>query len=347
MTDSIGAEKLKEYSPFSEIDSSSVMEDIVRKGKVENVPDGHILFKRGEHDDSSYWLIEGSIDLLDENFDVVALKADSPKARMAFNNESQHSVTAISTSESVIFKLKTSFLELVQKLAASDNYMVSDLGEGAESESDWMSSMLSSPLFDFIPPASIQELFRRFEDVEVGKRDVVIAQGEPGDYFYVIAKGRAVVEYNTGARAIQLAELEPGSFFGEDALISNVPRNATITMLSDGALKRLSADDFHSLLYAPVIERLSMEEVQDMILTADPLTWILDVRTKFEYQSDMIDDSINVPLLSLRKDLTKLDKDSVYVARSKGDKRCELAAYILNENGFTAYVLKESEEQQK
>jgi rhodanese-related sulfurtransferase len=88
-----------------------------------------------------------------------------------------------------------------------------------------------------------------------------------------------------------------------------------------------------------------MEEAQDMILTADPLTWILDVRTKFEYQGDMLDDSINVPLLSLRKDLVKLDRNSVYVARSKGDKRCELAAYILNENGFTAYVLNESAEE--
>ena len=55
----------------------------------------------------------------------------------------------------------------------------------------------------------------------------------------------------------------------------------------------------------------------------------------------MLENSINVPILNLRKDLSKLDHDAVYVVRSGGDKRAELAAYILLENGYTAYILGE------
>lgn len=55
----------------------------------------------------------------------------------------------------------------------------------------------------------------------------------------------------------------------------------------------------------------------------------------------MIEDSINIPILKLRTDLPKLDEEAVYVVRSKGDKRADLAAFILLENGFDAYVLHE------
>jgi len=337
-----GAELIRQHSPFNEIESDQVIDDAAKKGVMEAVPEGNMIFKRGGHDEYSYWIVEGSIDLLDENFDVVAIHAKTGAAVAAIDNETPHTLTAVCTSDSVVFKLKSSYLELVMKLQASDNYMVSNLDEIHESESDWMSSMLSSPLFDFVPPANIQELFSKFEEVECTKGEVVIKQGEVGDYFYVIQSGRAAVEYNTGARSITLAELEPGAFFGEDALISNVPRNATITMLSDGMVMRLSEDDFHSLLHAPLIEKVSLEEAHEMMEAADPLTWILDVRTKFEFQGEKMEDSINVPLLSLRKDFSKLDQESVYIARSAGDKRCELAAYILNGNGYTSYVLSES-----
>ncbi|MDP7597327.1 MAG: aminoglycoside 6-adenylyltransferase [Pseudomonadales bacterium] len=258
------------------------------------------------------------------------------------DDQSPHTLTAITTSNSVIFKLKRSFLDLVQKLAASDNVMVTSMEETDESDSDWMSAMLNSHVFDFLPPANIQTLFSRFEEAEYKEGDTVITQGEVGDCFYVIKSGRAKVEYTASSKPILLAELETGAFFGEDALISDVPRNATITMLTNGTLMRLAEEDFEKLLQAPTIEKLKLEAVQEMIEAGDPLTWILDVRTAHEFQDNMIEDSINIPILKLRTDLGKLHEEAVYVVRSQGDKRAELAAFILMENGFDAYVLQES-----
>ncbi|MCB1691362.1 MAG: rhodanese-like domain-containing protein, partial [Pseudomonadales bacterium] len=99
------------------------------------------------------------------------------------------------------------------------------------------------------------------------------------------------------------------------------------------------------LLMNPLIERVSMDEAQEMIQQGEPRTYLLDVRSTKELETGKISGAINVPLLSLRKNLGKLKQEAVYVTASGGGKRSEHAAYILNENGFTAYVLKEGQDE--
>ena len=60
-------------------------------------------------------------------------------------------------------------------------------------------------------------------------------------------------------------------------------------------------------------------------------------------ENDKLPGSLNVPLLLLRKNLPKLKVEGVYVMADSGGKRAELGAYILNEKGFTAYVLKQED----
>ena len=138
---------------------------------------------------------------------------------------------------------------------------------------------------------------------------------------------------------ISSGQLKPGDNFGQDALVSDVPRNATVTMLTPGTLMRLSEEDFESLLMRPVIEKVSLDEVQEMIQQGDPKTYIIDVRNPKEVEAQKLAGSLNIPLLLLRKNLTKLKPEGVYVTACDGGKRAELGAYILNEKGFSAYVL--------
>ena len=101
---------------------------------------------------------------------------------------------------------------------------------------------------------------------EVGKGEVVFAAGDPGDAFYVVDEGEAVVSVEAEARvagegadknaaaatakakAKEVAHLGKGAVFGELALLTRAPRAATVTAVTDLSLLRLSATDFEAML---------------------------------------------------------------------------------------------------
>ena len=332
-------ETLKTLIPFNAM-AEEHLQDIVSQGEVLTHPEGKMIFKRDDEDHCVYWLLKGTVDLLDKDFNVTQRTAGGEGGEYTLDNTNPHEMTAVSTSNVSVLKVTRKVVgAFLQGLPAKD-FDVSDY----EDEVDWMSSLLSSPLFEFIPPANIQTLFSKFEEIEVKRGDVVIRQGDKGDYSYVIQSGRAVVERQASGKKIQIAKLKSGNNFGQDALVTDVPRNATVTMTTGGILQRLSEPEFESLLMHPVIEKLSLDDVAGMVEAGEPKTYILNVRNPKEIEEGQkIDGSLNVPLLLLRKSLPKLRPDAVHVIASDGGKRSELGAYILNENGFSAYVLNQEQ----
>src|SRR5690606_40893977 len=107
-----------------------------------------------------------------------------------------------------------------------------------------------------------QAIFMRMQRVDYQAGETVIKQGDEGDYFYVIVKGKCLVMRETplNKQGIRLAELGMGDTFGEEALISDARRNATVTMLTPGALMRLAKEDFRTLLNEPMLEWVRSEE---------------------------------------------------------------------------------------
>ncbi len=106
------------------------------------------------------------------------------------------------------------------------------------------------PLFAPLPPPELERLAHALVPVEVAAGTAVVTEGEPGDRFYVIDAGRAVVETETPR------ELGPGDFFGEIALLRDLPRTATVRALESLQLFALDRDDFVSTVtgHAPSAE---------------------------------------------------------------------------------------------
>src|SRR4029078_5373850 len=101
-------------------------------------------------------------------------------------------------------------------------------------------------------------IFMRLQQVNYKAGDVVIKQGEEGDFFYVITRGKCIVTRETplNQEGIRLAELQVGDTFGEEALISEAKRNATVAMETDGSLMRLGKDDLKTLLNEPMLRQV-------------------------------------------------------------------------------------------
>ena len=339
-SDLIPLEMLKRLTPFSTI-SESHLPDIQKKGRMLTHDKGKILFKRGEPGGDLVYLLQGSVDLADANFEVTQLRSGTDESTRPLCNEDPRSVTAVTTNPVRIFTIPKDYVDLVLTWDEAGNYIVAEV----EDEGDWMTSLLSSAMFAAVPPANIQALFARFEEVRLKAGDVVIKQGDPGDYFYVLKAGTCRITRRLSqdgqVKEVPLAELGPGDVFGEDALIGNAPRNATVTMATDGALMRLGQEDFEDLLQNPVIEYIEYTDLQDLMKDPSTAIELLDIRLPLEFKQGNIPGSRNLPLHAIRQNLSKLPAETIYVVTCDGGRRSILASYILSQEGLDARVLKD------
>ena len=92
--------------------------------------------------------------------------------------------------------------------------------------------------------ADLDSLIKALKKRKTKRGEVIIKQGEIGDKFYLISEGA----YGVYIKEKKVAELSDGQFFGEMALITDLPRTATVTALDDGGLFILYKRDFKKIL---------------------------------------------------------------------------------------------------
>lgn len=211
--------------------------------------------------------------------------------------------------------------------------------------SEWMqdtsvfsANKLQSGVFSRLPSANIEEMFKRMMPVEVKAEQTIITQGAEGDYYYLIEDGTAIVSRiaDPSKPSIVLAELHAGDAFGEEALVSDNKRNATITMKTDGTLLKLNKTDFIELLKAPLINKVDMLKAQQLV--SEGAIW-LDVRFLSEFSFDHLPGAQNAPLNEIRHYAEQLDKEKTYIVYCQTGRRSSAAAFILIEHGLKVYVL--------
>jgi MFS family permease len=95
-------------------------------------------------------------------------------------------------------------------------------------------------IFAQLPEPILERLAASATPVSVAAGEVVVSRGEAGNHFYVIASGKAAVELDDGTTR----ELGPGDFFGEIALLREVPRTATVRAVEPLRLFALERDEF-------------------------------------------------------------------------------------------------------
>lgn len=114
-------------------------------------------------------------------------------------------------------------------------------GEAAVRERE-VTLLRGTPIFEPLPPATIEQLASRLVLVHAPAGAAIIRQGDPGDRFYVISKGEVEVLVD----GVATGRLAAGGYFGEIALLRNVPRTATVRAVDDAELYTLERDVFVS-----------------------------------------------------------------------------------------------------
>ncbi|MBT8087409.1 MAG: cyclic nucleotide-binding domain-containing protein [Gammaproteobacteria bacterium] len=335
----VSTELLRGFSPLDGLKRDNLAA-LARKVQIRDAAPGQVLFKEGETEKRTIYVVSGVLELMDQGKVIGKVEGGTDAARNPVAPVYPRRVTARARDQIRFISIDSDLLDVMLTWDQTGTYEVSELrGAAEQSNEDWMTMLLQTKAFHKIPPANIQAIFMRMQQINYRAGDVIIKQGAEGDYFYVLVRGSALVTRETplSKDGIKLAELKVGDTFGEEALISDAKRNATVTMTTDGSVMRLGKDDFQTLLNEPMLEWVDYAQAEEIIKAGGQ--W-LDVRLPSEFESQHLDGAINIPLYFIRLKISTLDIDQKYVVCCDTGRRSSAGAYILSERGYDAYVLR-------
>jgi CRP-like cAMP-binding protein/rhodanese-related sulfurtransferase len=336
MSQEIDPNQIRALSPINSLNPENAQE-LIKKISAVPVESGRYIFKKGDPEKFHIYVLQGEIELVKDKKVIKLIKAGTPEGQQPIAHSFPRALSARAKGPTVVTRINSDMLDIMLTWDQTGSYMVETV-EDEDDDTDWMSRILHTRAFHRIPPANIQAMFMRMESVNFKPGEKVVEQNQEGNYFYIIKEGRCLVTRSTPAnpKGVKLATLSVGDSFGEEALISDTTRNATVTMLSEGHLMRLKKDDFNSLLNEPLLNWVSYEEGKKLVDEGG--VW-LDVRLPDEHKAKNIEGCINIPLIFLRMKANSLDATKKYVIYCDTGRRSSAASFLLNEKDIETYVL--------
>jgi rhodanese-related sulfurtransferase len=291
----------------------------------------------------SVFLLRGELLLMYEGGGTLVVVGSMGDGRHALNRGGAKIGRSRAISEVELLSVEDEALDILVTFdqVATAGAPGSAMAEAVRSDARLVSGVFSLSnlrhgVFARLPAARIEGMFARFERIGAKRGEVVIREGEEGDYYYVIESGRCQVERMVGGVKVALAELKSGDAFGEEALASDARRNATVTMATDGRLLRLGKQDFRDNLGEPLLQRVSYAEGLERMQRG--AAW-LDVRYPSEYRYDRLPGALNVPLNEVRNSFSVLDPEREYVIYCQSGRRSSAAAFLFAQRGFKVSLL--------
>ncbi len=335
-------EHLKSLIPISHFETS-VLQQLCGMASVLQLTKGEEIYPAGSQDDFLYYLLEGAIVMIDRQSHQAVLDAKSDQSHYAFGSLKPRPASAlVRSAKATIIRFNAKEFETLvtwHNQLNQKGQKSTEQPDDSENSPDqtWIMTLLRSRSFFRIPPENIETLVQRMEPVRFSPRQLVVRQGDEGSDYYVIREGRCRILVNDET----VAELGPMDTFGEEAILSDAPRNASVKMLTKGLLMRLSKADFKQLLVPPLIRQVIPKEA---IEQAREGAILVDVRTLEEYQHHCLARSINIPLFILRAMLKVLDPEPTYIVYCETGLRSAAACFIMAQQGFKVLLMSNPQE---
>lgn len=309
---------------------------LLQQSDVDYVCEGYQLFGRGCCDYRHIYLLHGKVKLKYSSGYTEIVSARENLFPLV--NEMPRPCEAIADTDCTLLTIESERLDRILSWSQISQYLLSEFAikRDYDEDIDWIQTVLNSNLFYKVPPVNAEQVLGRMESQVVIKGEVVLREGEIGHCCYFIKDGEAAVTRKGDEnQSVYLANIGVGRCFGEDALVYETARNATVTMLTDGVLMRLEKEDFNVLLLEPKIEEVSESDYHHF---SDAPVFI-DVRTVEEYERGHLSVSANLPLnlLSMKKRL--LRKEVPYILYCDTGRRSRAVAYLLSKQGYNTASL--------
>lgn len=108
--------------------------------------------------------------------------------------------------------------------------------------------LLTTPMFEDLEPKEVQEIIHIVEIVKYGPGQTIFAEGDSGDAWYALYSGEVEVLKKSYSGENTINTLEPGTCFGEMAVLDGLPRSASIRTSKETVVLRMPQGKFKELL---------------------------------------------------------------------------------------------------
>lgn len=288
---------LKRFEAFEAL-AAAELSGVARHTQVISIPANRWVLREGRTLSGSYYLVQGRVRLF------------MPAA--VVGHRSRDARTPLYPGHAAIRTLTAARLLHVDTASVAMLLGRTDLQPKQEVLLPWEQRFLGSPLMRRLDAGVWQKLFSELDERPFAAGDDLISEGDPASDFLVLKSGRAAVRRD-GRTLVQLV---PGDFFGEDALIMNGRRNATVSALEAGAVLRLPKDRFVALLLDRVVRFVECSDAGVNLDIGEPGA-----------------------LARLRQTMAGLDPKQRYQVVGGRPEERALATFILAQKGLDAWAM--------
>jgi CRP-like cAMP-binding protein len=333
---SIDTAELAKLYPLDSMRAEN-LEQLAREARTEELGRGAVLFRAGDNDDETIYLLSGQVVGRYPDGKVKTTDGGSLQGRYPLGDLQPRRFTAMVESLSAtVLRIDRRFTEKVitwDQLSRQENFRHYDPEPGANR---WVFRLLQNRALHKMPTGNIERMFQRFEEVAVDAGQVIVREGDPADYFYVIKEGTCAVSKHTDQGEAVVAYLVRGDTFGEDALLTNSTRNATVAMKTAGKLMRLSSKNFSEVMKPPVVDWVTPGQASILVRQG---ALVVDVRLPEEFDERAVKGALNVPLYMLREKAVEFERGRKVVVYCNTGERSAAAAFILSKMGVPVFAL--------
>ncbi len=214
-------------------------------GEVVELPNRHEVVRKGQEGDSFYFILSGTLDVLDTEDKkeplLATLESGDFFGEMSIINRSKTSATVVARTPVILFKLAGDlFLEFVEK---------NDLKESFSSLWKRRPLISSVLLFRDLDPTAKHEISLTAKSQDFAKGEMIVRQGSKTEDFYIISSGRVEISRkNEHGKVVFSTELRPGDFFGENVAMGYADkRNASALADTDVTTLVISSRELRDL----------------------------------------------------------------------------------------------------
>lgn len=332
---------LRHFVPMNGLAEAHISQLVPFAGVSELHP-GDNISTNFKTSDQAYYVVQGQLDLYSGSKLTGSVKGGTTEARFPLSHLQTHFDSTRARGAVRLLRVdraRVSALLILEEPSAGATTHRRTTRSPLDSR-QIIARLLKSQIFSHIPPANVQRLLELAEPVPVHAGDVVIRQGETGNYCYILMEGRCSLTRRAPGEILPrtLGDLGPGDSFGEEVLGDNGARRTTVTMRSDGWLRRLSKAQFAQLAGKSSMDQISRYEADELVSRG--ARW-LDVRLPEEHRNDGLAGSLNIPLAEVGGRSRELDRKVPYVLCCNTGQRSIAAAILLRQQGFSVCVLED------